>query len=292
MNLTDTLQRFHFRDSPVRGEICQLTEAYRAVLDRHEYPQPIQELLGQAMAAVALLASMLKLEGSLILQVQGDGPVSLMVAECNDQGEMRAIARYDSEGQVPVGDWLALVGGGQLILTIDPNEGQRYQGIVPLEGASLAAALGHYFLQSEQLPTEFFLFADGQSAGGLMLQVLPGHDRGEDADIWPRVVNLAATVKATEMLELPPEDVLYRLFHEEVVEMFATQDLVFKCSCSRERSENALRALDIEELRSIAAEHGGHIDVDCQFCRQRYRFDSVDIERLAHGAASGPEQLQ
>lgn len=290
--MSDKLQRFHFRDSPVRGEICQLTQAYREVLGRHDYPAPVQALLGQAMSAVALMASMLKLQGSLILQIQGDGPVSLLVAESNERGELRAIARYD-EALVPTGgSWTALTGQGQLVLTIDPDEGERYQGIVPLEGESLAAALGHYFAQSEQLPTEFFLFADGQAAAGLMLQVLPGHDSGDDADIWPRTRNLASTLKAEEALTLAMDEVLYRLFHEESVELFADSPLLFRCGCSRARSAHALRSIDMAELRAIAEEHGGFIEVDCQFCHQRYRFDSVDIEQLAHDAQAGSAQLQ
>lgn len=277
----DKLQRFHFRDSPVRGEICQVSRAYHEVLERRDYPAAVQVLLGQALSAAALMASMLKLKGSLILQIQGDGPLSLLVAESNERGELRAIARHGDDIQ-PDGEWTALTGRGHLVLTIDPDEGERYQGVVPLEGASLAAALGHYFAQSEQLPTEFFLFADGHAAGGLMLQVLPGHDEGDDADIWPRVCNLAGTLKMVEMRSLDLEEVLYRLFHEEQVELFASSELSFKCSCSRERSRNALRSLGMDELRAIAQEHGGFIDVDCQFCHQRYRFDSVDIEQMAH----------
>lgn len=288
----DELQRFHFRESPVRGELCQLTQTYREVLARHDYPQPLRKLLGQALSAVALMASTLKLQGKLILQIQGDGPVSMLVAESNERGELRAVAQYDSEAGYASDDWVDLMGRGQLVLTIDPDEGQRYQGIVPLEGASLAAALAHYFQQSEQLPTEFFLFADGQASGGLMLQVLPGHDAVGDVDMWPRVVNLASTLKPEELFELTAEEVLYRLYHEEAVELFPVRPLQFKCSCSRARSENALRSIDVAELREIAAEQGGCIEVDCQFCRQRYRFDSVDIELLAHDAAAGPDSLQ
>lgn len=288
----DELQRFHFRESPVRGELCQLTQAYREVLARHDYPLPLRMLLGQALSAVALMASTLKLQGKLILQIQGDGPVSMLVAESNERGELRAVAQYDNEAGYDSDDWIDLMGRGQLVLTIDPDEGQRYQGIVPLEGVSLAAALAHYFEQSEQLPTEFFLFADGQAAGGLMLQVLPGHDAVDDADIWPRVVNLASTLKPEELFDLTAEEVLYRLYHEELVELFPGQSLQFKCSCSRARSENALRSIDIAELREIAAEQGGSIEVDCQFCRQRYRFDSVDIELLAHDAQAGSDSLQ
>lgn len=249
-------------------------------------------LLGQAMAAVALMASTLKFDGNLILQIQGDGPVGLLMAECNDRGELRAIARYDEERQLAGLPWTGLTGAGQLVLTIDPEQGERYQGIVPLEGETLGDALGHYFLQSEQLPTRFWLFADGVAAGGLMLQVLPGHDAGADDDIWPRVTNLASTLKAEEALGLEAEDVLYRLYHEELVELFEPRELRFHCSCSRERSESALRSIEPGELRAIVEEQGGNIEVDCQFCGRRYLFDRVDVESLVHEGQHGPDSLQ
>lgn len=291
--LTDFLQRFHFISSPVRGEICRLESTFEEVLARHDYPAPVRELLGQTMAGVALMAAMLKLEGSLILQVQGDGPVSLLMAESNERGEIRAIARYDEEADLAAASWTALTGQGQLLLTIDPHDGQRYQGVVPLEGDTLAAALSNYFLQSEQLPTQFWLFSEGEAAAGLMLQVLPGHDDdSDDEDIWARSVNLANTLRSSDMLDLPAEEVLYRLYHEEEVELFPARALCFKCSCTRERSASALRTIEPDELREIAAEQGGYIDVDCQFCRQRYRFDLIDIEQLGHPGPSAPDSLQ
>lgn len=290
--MSDTLLRFDFAQSPIRGEICQLHALCHAVTDRHDYPLPVRTLLGEAMSAVVLMAAMLKLEGSLILQIEGDGPVNLVMAECNHRGEVRAMA---SHGDDPVPDegWLAMVGQGRLLLTIDPEDGQRYQGIVPLEGASLAEALGHYFAQSEQLPTEFHLFADGERAGGLMLQVLPGHDQGDDTDLWPRVRNLAATLSASEMLSLDAESVLYRLFHEETVQLLAEQALAFVCSCSRARSENALRAIAEDELKQLLDEQGGLIEVRCQFCLQRYPFDRIDIEQmLRQDGSPGSDSLQ
>jgi len=194
--VSDFLQRFQFLDGPVRGEICQLDDAYQAILQRHEYPAAIQTLLGQALTGVALMAANLKFEGSLILQIQGDGPVSVVMVECNHRGELRGIARYDEARMSAQSDlsWTALAGQGQLILTIDPDEGERYQGIVALEGATLADALSAYFEQSEQLPTYFNLVADSVRAGGLMLQVLPQVEDGDD-DLWARAKSLAQTLK-------------------------------------------------------------------------------------------------
>ncbi len=294
MSVSDHLQRFQFLKGAVRGEICQLDEAYQAVLSRHEYPEAIQHLLGQALAGTALMAANLKFEGSLILQIQGDGPLSVLMVECNHRGEMRGIARYDEALMVEQTNfsWTALAGAGQVILTLDPEEGERYQGIVALEGDSLGEALAGYFEQSEQLPTYFNLAADGVHAGGLMLQVLPQVEESDDLDLWARAQSLAITLKPEELLGLAAEDVLYRLFHEEEVELYPSDDLRFHCSCSRERSGNALRAIELDELLEIAEEQNGQIEVDCQFCRQRYVFDLIDLRQLHMPAGVGSERLQ
>ena len=208
MSVSDHLQRFQFLKGAVRGEICQLDEAYQAVLSRHEYPEAIQHLLGQALAGTALMAANLKFEGSLILQIQGDGPLSVLMVECNHRGEMRGIARYDEALMVEQTNfsWTALAGAGQVILTLDPEEGERYQGIVALEGDSLGEALAGYFEQSEQLPTYFNLAADGVHAGGLMLQVLPQVEESDDLDLWARAQSLAITLKPEELLGLAAEE--------------------------------------------------------------------------------------
>lgn len=289
--VSDFLQHFHFQDTPVRGELCRLANTYQSVRANHDYPEPVGQLLGQAMAAVALMTATLKLNGSLILQIQGDGPVSLIMAECNQAGDVRAIARFDEQASFAQSHWTALTGAGRLLLTIEPDDGERYQGIVPLEGESLAQALAYYFQQSEQLPTQFYLAADATHAGGMMLQVLPGHNSGDDDDLWPRVTQLAATVKDDELLTLAPEQMVYRLFHEETVALYPSSPLRFSCSCSRERSANALASLGLVELRDIAAVHQGEIRVDCQFCHQVYAFDQVDIEQLFQGTSDAPDSV-
>ncbi|MEK6788940.1 MAG: Hsp33 family molecular chaperone HslO [Pseudomonadota bacterium] len=292
--MSDFLKRFQFLDGPVRGEVCQLDLAYQAVLARHDYPACIKTLLGQALAGVALMAANLKFEGSLILQIQGDGPMSVLMVECNHRGEIRGIARYDEAriGAQTGASWTDLTGQGQLILTLDPDDGERYQGIVALAGDSLGEALAGYFEQSEQLPTYFNLAADAERAGGLMLQVLPQVDAADDMDLWARAQSLAITLKPEELLGLTAEDMLYRLFHEEEVELYPSDELHFHCSCSRERSGNALRAIELDELLEIAGEQNGQIEVDCQFCRQRYVFDLIDLRQLHMPSGVGSENLQ
>ncbi|MDF3030547.1 MAG: hslO [Moraxellaceae bacterium] len=291
--MSDFVQRFHFSDSPVRGELVQLDESVEEVLDRHAYPERVAQLLSEALAASVLLTSTLKFQGSLILQARGNGPLETLMVECNHRRELRGIAQVGEGWSEEAAEMsLAQLFGneGQLAITIDPENGQRYQGIVPLDGTTLAQCLEHYFMQSEQLPTRLWLAAGGENAAGLLLQVLPGHDRGEDRDIWPRLCQLTDTVTPGELLELPSSQLLYRLYHEETVQLHESESVRFHCNCSRERTEQVLLSLGEEELRTIVAEQGG-IEVACQFCNQEYRFDPIDVEQLLRGGSGVPHQL-
>ena len=286
--MTDFIQRFHFSESPVRGELVQLSATVAEVMARHDYPERVQALLGEAVAAAVLLASTLKFEGSLILQARGDGPLETLMVECSDQLEVRGIAQVgegwsEQTATLPLAE---LFGHGQLAITIDPVKGQRYQGVVPLDAPTLAGCLEHYFEQSEQLPTRLWLTADEDGAAGMLLQVLPGHDAAEDADIWPRLQQLTDTVKPDEMLSLPATELLYRLYHEELVELHEANEVCFRCTCSRERTEQVLLSLGEAELRDILAEQG-EIDISCQFCNQEYIFDGIDVEQMLRGGAGG-----
>lgn len=291
--MSDQIQRFHFSDSPVRGELVQLTGSVEEVLERHDYPERVERLLAEAMAASVLLATTLKFEGSLILQARGNGPLETLMVECNHRREVRAIARV-GEDWSPAAEQLSLGelfgNEGQLAITIDPEVGQRYQGIVPLDGDTLAACLEHYFMQSEQLPTRLWLASTDEGAAGLLLQVLPGHDQGEDADIWPRLCQLTNTVTAPELLGLAATDLLFRLYHEETVELHPSEAVSFRCTCSRERTEQVLLSLGEPELRDIVADQGA-IEVSCQFCNQEYRFDPIDVEQMLRGSGGGSERL-
>lgn len=276
--MSDILQRFLFENAGVRGEVVQLDATWQAVLERHDYPATVRDVLGECMAAAALLAATLKLKGSIILQVQGDGPISLLVVECTSARTLRGIAHW--KGDVPADDLRARFGDGRLVITIDPGEGmERYQGIVPLEGASLADALDTYLARSEQLDTRLWLAADGSRAGGLLVQKLPADGPQADADAWNRVTTLSATVTAAELLELAPRDVMHRLFHEEDVRVFEPEPVSFRCSCTRERVSVMLRQLGAEEIESILQEEGA-ITVNCDFCNQRYVFDAVDAAQI------------
>lgn len=274
--MSDTLQRFLFEELHIRGELVQLDAAWHAVLERHDYPPAVREPLGQLMAAGALLSATLKFTGSIILQVQSDGPISLMVVECTSGRTVRGIAHWD--GEVPDGDLPARFGSGRLAITIDPGRGkERYQGIVPLEGTSLADAIDGYLERSEQLPTRMWLAADGGNVGGLLVQVLPHEAR--EADAWDRVTALGATVTPEELMRLPHSELIRRLFHEEDVRVFEAEPVSFRCSCSRERVGNALRGIGHDEVTDIIRERG-NVEVRCEFCNRQYLFDAVDAEGL------------
>jgi molecular chaperone Hsp33 len=275
--MTDSLQRFIFEGVPVRGEIVHLDATWRAVLERHDYPEPLRAVMGELMAAAALLSATLKFDGSLILQMQGSGAVKLIVVECTSEQTMRATAKWD--GELPAASFRQLVGDGRFVITIAPSDGkQTYQGIVELEGESVSEVLEHYMAASEQLETRLWLGADGAQAAGLLLQRVPGPEGG-DPDAWNRAVILGGTVTGHELLTLPAGQIIRRLFHEEDVRVFDPRIVSFRCSCSRERVVNMLRLLGRAEVQSIVAERGD-VDVNCEFCNKRYALDAVDAEQI------------
>jgi molecular chaperone Hsp33 len=281
----DILQRFVFEHAPIRGEIVHLDATWRAVLERRHYPTAVRDILGELMAAAALLTATLKFNGKLTMQVQGGGPVKLLVVECTSDRAMRALAQWDDE--IEPRSLPDLLGHGQLIMTIDPTEGkERYQGIVGLEGDTVTEVLEHYFRCSEQLETRLWLAVNNSQAAGMLLQQLP-HTENDDPDVWARAVQLGSTLTHQELLALPVRDLLHRLYHEEDIRLFSRRPVSFRCSCSRGRVARVLRMLGHNEVRDILAERGA-IDVDCEFCGSRYEFDCVDAEQLFATVVAAP----
>lgn len=292
----DFSQRFLFDDHDVRGELVALQESYRQVLSKHAYPAPVARLLGEMLAAAALLAGNLKFEGLLVLQARSSGPVPLLMVECSSERELRGIARYHAEQVGEEAGLRELMPEGVLAMTIDPKIGQRYQGIVALEGATLADCLSAYFETSEQLPTRFWLEADGSRARGLLLQALPA-DRQRDPEerqaTWEHLATLADTLRTEELLGLGNEVLLHRLYHQEQVRLFDPQALQFRCSCSRERSARALVSLGEADALQLLQEQGGVLSIDCQFCNHHYEFDAADVIQLfAGGGSQEPSQTR
>lgn len=288
MSNPDQIQRILFDELDIRGVVSGVQQTCADCFENHDYPAVIQQVLGEMLAAVSLLSSNLKFKGRLILQAQGRGNVRVLMAECNHDRDLRAIARYEGELDEQA-NFVDLLPQGQVVLTIEPEQGQPYQGIVPLDGENLGKCLENYFLSSEQLPTQIQLASDGEKAAGMMLQVLPAQGTGEED--WDRVSHLASTLKSEELLELDNETLLYRLFHEEQCRLYEPDEVRFKCTCSRQRSEASLKLVEKEELLEVLDEQG-KVAVNCQFCNAQYDFDAADIEALfAENGASGGSQV-
>ncbi|HDR1027055.1 Hsp33 family molecular chaperone HslO [Pasteurella multocida] len=277
----DKLYRYLFQDRAVRGEWVRLNQTFTDTLNTHQYPKVIQNLLGEMMVATSLLTATLKFEGDITVQVQGDGPLKLALVNGNHQQQIRALARL----QADVSDDMSLaqlVGKGVLVITIAPTEGERYQGVIALDKPTITACLEDYFVCSEQLQTQLIIRAgefEGQPvAAGMLLQIMP--DGSGSPEDFEHLATLAATVKEEELFGLTAEELLYRLYHEEHVEIFPSQPISFFCGCSQERSGAALLLISDEELDEVLAEHNGTIDMQCECCGTHYFFNKAAIMQL------------
>lgn len=290
---TDQLHRFLFNRADVRGEWVHLKHTYESVLSAQNYPAPVQKLLGEMLAATCLLTATLKFEGEVALQIQGEGALKYAVINGTHEQHLRAVARWDQSLSTFPDSFTGMLVKGVLVITITPKEGERYQGMVALDKDSLAACLQAYFEQSEQLATKLVLAADAtqSSCAGMLLQVLPkaavavAH---EDRQDFEHLSKLAETLTEQEMHSLAANELLYRLFHQEEVELFEPMDVQFSCSCSRERSAAAIANVDKAELLDIIAKDG-EIKMNCQYCHAVYRFDAIDVESIHAGSANTAE---
>ncbi|MBX3702831.1 MAG: Hsp33 family molecular chaperone HslO [Steroidobacteraceae bacterium] len=284
----DLLHRFLFEELPVRGHLVRLDASWRAAVEHHAYPRAVSDALGEAMAAAALMAGALKFEGRLSLQVESPGPLKLLLAQCTHRHAVRGVARHEPAADLAEAG--NLFASGRLAVTIEQPEGDRYQGMVPLTGAPLAASLEQYFERSEQLPSRLVLAATAERAAGLLLQRVAVGDEGARADAddaWLRIGLLAATLRPEELLEMPCRDLLGRLFPEDDIRLFEGTPVWFQCSCSRERVAGILQALGGDEVQALLAERGD-VEVRCEFCNRAWRFDAVDVAGLFSTAS--PQQ--
>ena len=272
------IQRFSFDNSNVRGERVLLNDAYQEIIKRKQYPLALEKLLGEFVAAIALLRDIVKIDGVLSIQAKGYGFLSTLMTECDEHQNLRGIAQWDESQEVPeVISLKDVLEGGYLAITIQPRNGQRYQGIVEIVGDTLSECLEQYFSQSEQLPSRVWLAANGAQCGGLFLQRLPEEQAKEgDEDAWERLTHLASTVKEDELLGLETGELLHRLYHEEEVRLYDTKVMQFGCSCSRQRTLDAVMSLGTEEIRELLIEQGS-VKVDCQFCAEKYEFTEADL---------------
>ncbi len=274
----DAVHRFIFEDLDIRGALVQLGPAWVSMHVKRNYAGPVRELLGELAAVTTIIGSNLKTPGRITFQVQGHGPVSMLVMDCDEQLHLRGMAKSElTPGPTTLSGVDELLGDGQLMLTLQTNAGSPYQSFVPLEGDTLSAVFEHYLKQSEQLPARLWLAADGHTACGLFLQKLPGADL-KDLDGWNRIEQLAATVRSEE-LALPPETLLTRLFAEEKLRLFAPRAATWHCPRDEEKVKNLLLSLGREELETML-EDAELIAIEDEICGHEYRFGPEIIDEL------------
>jgi molecular chaperone Hsp33 len=275
------VQNFLFEGLGIRGAIVRLEQTWKEVQAEHQYPPEVRELLGEAVAATVLLTTGLKNNPQLSLQLQGEGPVRLLLIQCSAELKVRGMAQWQNaaEGE-------SLLGDGRLTVNIDTGEdGRRFQGIVPLVGAKLEASLEEYFRQSEQLPTRLVLLSEADSIAGMLLQALPGNDATDSS--FDTASALAATVRARELMSLPAADLLRRLFREYAIRLFQPRPVAHDCRCTPDHLAGVVRMLGEKELESLIAETG-RVEMTCEFCNRAFSFDAADVKVILSGATPGP----
>lgn len=289
MSDSDRVRRFVLERHPIRGHAVRLARAWVDLREHQDYPPAVERMLGEAVAAVVLLAATLKFDGTLTLQLQGKGLVNLLVAQCTHDFRVRAMARHEPIEGDP--GFRSLAGDGQIIVTVEAKDrASSYQGVVPIAGDSLAESLEAYFVQSEQLPSRVLLAATPGVVSGMLVQRMPGEggkgpvDPAELESAWMKADHAMAGLSGAELLEDDIEQRLVRMFGADEVRVFGGHDVTFECRCSRERVANVLRSLGLEEVRSVIAEQGS-VTVTCEFCQKPYRFDPIDTEQLFNDSA-------
>lgn len=284
----DKLYRYLFQNRAVRGEWVRLNRTFTETLNTHHYPKAVQNLLGEMLVASSLLTATMKFEGSITVQIQGDGALKLAVVNGNEQQQFRALARV--EGEIAEEATLhQMIGNGVLVISIIPNNGERYQGVIGLDKPTVSECLEDYFARSEQLATQLTIRVgeyNGEAvAAGMLLQIVPdGIGSPED---FEHLATLTATVKADEIFGLEAESLLYRLYHEENVEVYPAQATEFKCGCSRERSGGAILLLPESEIAEMLLEKQGIIDIQCECCGTQYFFDKAALDELQNQQTNG-----
>ena len=274
----DLLHRYIFENHDVRGELVQLDRTYSEIIENHDYPIEVKQLIGELLVATSLLTATLKFEGDIAVQLQGDGPVKYAVINGDHQQNMRGIARI--QGDVNEVGVLNLIGKGHMVITITPTKGERYQGIVPLVSNSLAECLEQYFQQSEQLRTRMWISTDTETekCAGMLLQVLPVNKEKAEED-FTHLEALTNTIKDEELLNLDGHTVLTRLYHEDNPRLFDPQPVSFRCGCSRDKIANAIVNVGKDVLLEDAKQQGA-VKINCQYCLKEYQFNKRDIENI------------
>lgn len=284
--MSNIRQRFYIENCPVRGEVVQLTDTLHTILKQRKYPQAIEVLLGEMLSATALLASTLKIKGNISLQIQAQGSFKWAMAECNHLGQLRALADFEESARfAQATDSSTLFSTLQqpiLFINIEPEFGERYQGIIALDQPTLAGCLMQYYALSAQIPTHIAIASDSQATGGLLIQLLPRTNEEKehiDDDLWPRMIMLTNTIKADELKQLDAQEILYRLYNEEDIRLPEVEHLKFSCTCSQQKCENALRHIGEDAVKETLNVQNP-IEMDCQFCNSKYTINAEEALAL------------
>jgi len=288
----DAVRKYLCDDAPdARLMTVKLGQSTDDMLDHQQMPAPIKALCAELVAATCVLAHMLKFDGEMIIQIKSAGPVTMMVAECSSEGRIRATAQWDDIDHYTT--FSELIGKGYMAVTVDPKHGERYQGIVPLESGSIEDCINHYFDSSEQLDTKLWLSSDATTVAGLLIQRIPdeGGSHTSTASNWETLSTLAATVTKEELASEAGPLLIYKLFHELSPRSFDPFSIRFGCSCTRERSSRAIRALGETEVKQLFAEQPS-VTVDCHFCGRVYQYDQADLEWLLSDQPPRSDTLQ
>lgn len=281
MQTSDFSQRFLFDHADIRGQLVRLGDSHKQIMALHSYAAQAQELLGEFLSAVSLLAGTIKLDGSLTLQAVDDKQKPIIMAEYSSAGHIRGII-YSP--QTTTNQTIEhLLQHGTLAITITPTQGQRYQGLVALNQHSLAKSLESYFAQSEQIQTRIWLATAPDMAAGFLLQRLPEQvaNAKSNQQQWQHLETLTNTLSADELLHVPSDQLLHRLYHQEAIQIFEKKSVTFQCRCSTERSLRAVASLGTDDIRQLLEERGS-IEIQCEFCQHEYRFFADDLAHLTN----------
>lgn len=278
MKESDTLQRFIFEHANIRGEVVHVQKTYQTIMSQRNYPPMVRHLLGEAIVSCLLLASSIKFEGSLTLQFQGDERLPLLIVQCDHELNIRAFAQCVE--QLETADYAKAFLQGQMVLTVNQlQQTQVYQSMVPIQSTSMSENLMDYFAQSEQIPTKVWLAVNEEIAAGMLLQLMPGQDSLQKEQFWEYAVQLGATVSEEELLHLESSILLYRLYNETDIRLFDDRFVQFKCRCHQEKMKQVIKILGEDEANELLKEQG-QIEISCDFCNQKYTFDSIDVALL------------
>jgi molecular chaperone Hsp33 len=282
MSQFNVLNRYLFTDAHARGELVQLSSSFKSIIKNHNYPVGVEKLLGELLSATCLLTATLKFEGDITVQLQGDGPVGYMSVSGNNNQQMRGIAKMAEETSAET--LQTLIGKGTMIITIRPSVGEAYQGVVALDKDNLADCLAHYFEVSEQIPTKIWLFSDTeqQLTAGALVQLLPDGDgsienKEKQLTDFEHLCQLTNTIKSEEVFSLEAEALLYRLYHQEQVNIFEPQAVTYVCGCSADKCLSAISQIEPSEIKAILAEQG-KISMTCDYCITTYDFDELSLQ--------------